>query len=39
VRTDPEAGRQRKHDGITYHSIDLRTPGNQVRPLAKVDGT
>jgi alkylation response protein AidB-like acyl-CoA dehydrogenase len=39
VRTDPEAGRQRKHDGITFLCIDLRTPGIEVRPLAMVDGT
>ena len=39
VRTDPEAGRKRKHDGITFLCIDLRTPGVEVRPLAMVDGT
>ncbi|MCR1781350.1 acyl-CoA dehydrogenase family protein [Nocardioides carbamazepini] len=39
VRTDPEAGRKRKHDGITFLCIDLRSPGVEVRPLAMVDGT
>jgi len=39
VRTDPEAGRQRKHRGITFLCIDLRSPGVEVRPLAMVDGT
>lgn len=39
VRTDPEAGRARKHNGITFLCIDLRTPGIEVRPLTMVDGT
>ncbi|GAA1942243.1 acyl-CoA dehydrogenase family protein [Nocardioides hwasunensis] len=39
VRTDREAGRARKHDGITFLCIDLRSPGVEVRPLAMVDGT
>ncbi|MGI5241987.1 acyl-CoA dehydrogenase family protein [Dactylosporangium sp. CA-139066] len=39
VRTDPEAAKQRKHAGITFLCIDLRSPGVTVRPLAMVDGT
>ncbi|MDP3968713.1 MAG: acyl-CoA dehydrogenase family protein [Nocardioides sp.] len=39
VRTDPEAAKHRKHSGITFLCIDLRTPGVEVRPLAMVDGT
>ncbi|WP_185996676.1 acyl-CoA dehydrogenase family protein [Nocardioides campestrisoli] len=39
VRTDPEAGKRRKHDGITFLCIDLRSPGVEVRPLTMVDGT
>ncbi|WP_090860903.1 acyl-CoA dehydrogenase family protein [Nocardioides lianchengensis] len=39
VRTDPEVGRRRKHHGITFLCIDLRSPGVEVRPLAMVDGT
>jgi alkylation response protein AidB-like acyl-CoA dehydrogenase len=39
VRTDPEAGRQRKHNGITFLCIELRTQGVEVRPLAMVDGS
>ncbi|MFF5111933.1 acyl-CoA dehydrogenase family protein [Streptosporangium sp. NPDC000509] len=39
VRTDPEAGRERKHRGITFLCVDLRSPGVEVRPLAMVDGT
>ncbi|WP_214103702.1 acyl-CoA dehydrogenase family protein [Acrocarpospora catenulata] len=39
VRTDPEAGRENKHRGITFLCVDLRTPGVEVRPLAMVDGT
>lgn len=39
VRTDPVAGATRKHDGITFLCIDLRSPGVEVRPLTMVDGT
>ncbi|MFD5826250.1 acyl-CoA dehydrogenase family protein [Lentzea sp. NPDC060358] len=39
VRTDPEAGRERKHRGISFLCIDLRSPGVEVRPLTMVDGT
>ncbi|MFC5750978.1 acyl-CoA dehydrogenase family protein [Actinomadura rugatobispora] len=39
VRTDPEAGRRRKHDGISFLCVDLRSPGVEVRPLRMVDGT
>ncbi|MEO3858027.1 acyl-CoA dehydrogenase family protein [Acrocarpospora sp. B8E8] len=39
VRTDPEAGRENKHRGITFLCVDLRSPGVEVRPLAMVDGT
>ncbi|WP_439590945.1 acyl-CoA dehydrogenase family protein [Microbacterium sp.] len=39
VRTDPVAGGKRKHDGITFLCIDLRSPGVEVRPLTMVDGT
>ncbi|QYJ03618.1 acyl-CoA dehydrogenase family protein [Nocardioides panacisoli] len=39
VRTDPDAAKERKHAGITFLCIDLRTPGVEVRPLAMVDGT
>ena len=39
VRTDPEAAKTRKHAGITFLCIDLRSPGVEVRPLTMVDGT
>lgn len=37
VRTDSSSAR--KHDGITFLCIDLRSPGVEVRPLTMVDGT
>ncbi|WP_150238353.1 acyl-CoA dehydrogenase family protein [Nocardiopsis quinghaiensis] len=39
VRTDPEAAKKRKHAGISFLCIDLRSPGVEVRPLTMVDGT
>jgi len=36
VRTDPDA--PRKHDGIGFLLIDMRTPGIQVRPIAMITG-
>ncbi|GAA1854199.1 acyl-CoA dehydrogenase family protein [Microbacterium koreense] len=39
VRTSPVEESRRKHDGITFLCIDLRSPGVEVRPLTMVDGT
>lgn len=36
VRTDPEA---RKHRGISYMYVDMKTPGIDVRPLRNITGT
>jgi 3-oxochol-4-en-24-oyl-CoA dehydrogenase len=35
ARTDPEA---RKHDGITYFLVDMRTEGITLRPLREITG-
>ena len=35
ARTDPE---QRKHRGLTYFVVDMRTPGVEVRPLRQING-
>jgi alkylation response protein AidB-like acyl-CoA dehydrogenase len=35
VRTDPKA---RKHEGISFLLIDMRTPGVSVRPIVTIDG-
>ncbi|MDZ4374285.1 MAG: acyl-CoA dehydrogenase family protein [Phenylobacterium sp.] len=35
VRTDPDA---RKHDGISFLLIDMRSPGVEVRPLTLISG-
>jgi alkylation response protein AidB-like acyl-CoA dehydrogenase len=36
VRTDPEAAR--KHDGIGFLLIDMRSPGIEVRPITMITG-
>jgi alkylation response protein AidB-like acyl-CoA dehydrogenase len=36
VRTDPKA---RKHEGISFLLIDMRTPGVETRPILLINGT
>jgi len=36
VRTDPQANR--KHDGLTFLLVDMKTPGIEVRPLTEMTG-
>jgi alkylation response protein AidB-like acyl-CoA dehydrogenase len=36
VRTDPHAAR--KHDGLTFVLVDMRTPGIEIRPLTEMTG-
>jgi alkylation response protein AidB-like acyl-CoA dehydrogenase len=36
VRTDPDA--RRKHDGLTFLLVDMRSPGIDVRPLTEMTG-
>jgi alkylation response protein AidB-like acyl-CoA dehydrogenase len=36
VRTDPEV--KRKHDGLTFLLVDMKTPGIDVRPLVEMTG-
>jgi alkylation response protein AidB-like acyl-CoA dehydrogenase len=36
VRTDPKA---RKHEGISFLMIDMRSPGVEVRPILLINGT
>lgn len=36
ARTDPEA--KRKHDGISFFIVDMKTPGVTVRPIRQISG-
>lgn len=36
ARTDPSA--KRKHDGISYFIMDMKTPGVDVRPIPQING-
>ena len=36
ARSDP--GRRRKHEGITYFAVDMRSPGIDIRPLRQING-